>query len=203
MELLGEIVRLQAQRASLKAGQAPRRYYDPSPITTVLALTLDDGGVTGHDAAGRPVPDVHHRDHPASRHRGENGVSIGFTAHYDAMRARFGDHLTDGVAGENILVRNEGLIGADSLGAGVVIVTADGRELRLGAAEVAEPCVEFSRHALRYARDARSDAAVTAALTFLRHGMRGYYLTYTGATDAEDARGVPACVRVGDRVYRI
>ncbi len=194
MELLGTIVRLQVQRASLKAGQAPGRYYDPAPITAVPALTLDDGGVTGHDAEGRPVPDVHHRDHPASRHRGENGVSIGFTAHYDAMRARFGDHLTDGIAGENILARNEGLIGADGLNAGIVVVTADGQELRLGAAQVAEPCVEFGRHALRLPRDARSDAAVGAALAFLRRGLRGYYLTYDGA---------PATVRVGDLVYRL
>lgn len=194
MELLGTIVRLQIQRTSLKAGQAPRRHYDPTGIAAVPALTLDAGGATGHDEEGRPVPDIHHRDHPASRYRGENGVSILFTAHYEAMRARFGDHLVDGLAGENILVRRGRMVGADDLAGGLVIVTGEGREIHLRDVAVAEPCVEFTRHALRLPHDAHSDGSVTAALIFLRQGMRGFYLTYAGA---------PVRVHAGDRVYSL
>jgi hypothetical protein len=32
----------------------------------------------------------------------ENTISIGFTSHYAQMRARFGEHMQDGIAGENI-----------------------------------------------------------------------------------------------------
>ena len=192
MDYLGEIVRLQAQRESLKAGQKPHRYYDPTPITVVPQLTLDAGGVTGHDHDGAPIADVHHRDHPASRYTDGNGVLLGFTAHYDAMRARFGAHVTDGLAGENILVQCGRVVHEDDLACGLLIVTAEGRDLTLRGATAAEPCVEFSRHVLRYPREARSDATVTAALAFLRHGMRGYYLTYDGA---------PTRIHVGDRVW--
>lgn len=192
MDYLGEIVRLQAQRESLKAGQKPHRYYDPAPITVVPALTLDTGGVTGHDHDGAPIADVHHRDHPTSRYSDGNGVSLGFTAHYDTMRARFGAHVTDGLAGENILVQCDRVVHEGDLAGGLLIVTAEGLEITLRGATAAEPCVEFSRYALRYPRESRSDATVTAALAFLRHGMRGYYLVYDAA---------PARIHVGDRVW--
>ena len=82
--------------------------------------------------------------------------------------------------------------GEEELAGGLLVETAAGQRLRLERVVVAEPCVEFSRYALRYPDEARTDRAVTAALTFLGDGLRGYYATY---------RGEPAQVRVGDRVY--
>ena len=40
MELIGTIVRLQIQRSSLKLGERPRRWFDPSPLLEVPALSL-------------------------------------------------------------------------------------------------------------------------------------------------------------------
>ncbi|HEX5504459.1 MAG TPA: hypothetical protein VFW96_17680 [Thermomicrobiales bacterium] len=192
MRPLGEIVRLQVQQSSLKVGERPLRRYDPTPLLAVAALTLDEGGVTGWTADGERVADVHHRDHPASKHRdGTNGVSVGFTGHYAALRDRFGAHLTDGLAGENILVASDRRWLVDDLAEGLVIA-AGGARLRLERVIVAEPCVEFTRYALRYPASARTDRAVTEGLIFLGAGLRGYYAAYHGA---------PARIAVGDRVY--
>lgn len=193
LELIGPIVRLQVQVAHLKQGQKPHRWYDPSPIHTVPVLHLDDGGVTGFD--GIPVPDVHHRTHPHSRFRGENGVSIGFTGHYEEMRARLGEHLIDGIAGESILVEADGVIAEAELEEGVVILTANG-PVELSAVQSAPPCVEFSRFCARYGLDRKSDRVITETLQFLSHGMRGFYATLA------DGFASPAAIAVGDQVFR-
>ena len=192
MEAIGRIVRLQVQLSSLKVGERPLRRYDPAPLRALPALLLTAGGVLGVAEDGREVLDVHHRDHPASKNReGVNGISVGFTGHYAAMRARFGSHLADGSAGENILVETPYGYPEQDLAGGLVIETAGGQTVRLERVVVAEPCVEFSRYALRYDPADRTDRAVTAALTFLGDGMRGYYASY---------RGEPARIALGDRV---
>lgn len=194
MELIGTIVRLQVQESSLKVGGAPRRWYQPGPIRAVPTLTLDARGVVGRAESGETILDVHNATHPSSKNRGgTNGVSVGFTGHYAAMRARFGDHLADGIAGENILVEADRLFMEADFAAGIRIEAADGAMILLEDVIVAEPCVEFSRYALRYPPDAPSDRAVTDALTFLRAGTRGFYATY---------RGAPATIAVGARIYR-
>lgn len=194
-EALGNIVRLQVQRASLKTGQRPWRRYDPAPILAVPVLCLSEDGVTGLTERGERVVDVHHRDHPVSRNRaGSNGISVTFTSHYDAMRARFGGELANGLAGENVLVCTDRSVGEEELRDGILIEDGQGALVRLERVVVAEPCVEFGRYALRYPNDARSDRTVTEALSFLGGGMRGYYASYVGD---------PAPVRLGDRLYRL
>jgi hypothetical protein len=192
MKRLGTIVRLQVQQASLKPGALHGRYYDPSPLYTVPALTISGAGVTGIEESGAAVPDVHHRDHPSGKNRGGNGISILFTDHYRTMRARFGDHLTDGIAGESILVETEGPIRQGDVDGGITIRTAAGREALLEEVAVAEPCVEFTRFTIHYPPDSRSDRQVTEALDFLRAGMRGFYACYTGE---------PIRIELGDTVF--
>lgn len=193
MELIGRIVRLQVQETSLKVGERLRRWYDPAPMRPVPMLILDEHGVIGRTETGDTILDVHNMTHPASKSRaGSNGISVGFTAHYDAMRARFGDHLADGIAGENILVATERLFMEDDVAVGLRIETDDGTAIDLEQIIIAEPCVEFSRFSLRYPLDAPSDHAVTDALNFLREGTRGFYATY---------RGAPKAITVGARVY--
>ena len=193
MLLVGPIVRLQVQRSSVKIAGAHGRRYHPGPLVAVPALRLDRAGVTGLTQDGDPVLDVHHRDHPASKNRElHNGISLGFTGHYAAMRDQFGAHLSDGIAGENILIQFGDLIGEADLARGLVIATQDGTHIALERIFVAAPCVEFSRYALRFPDAARPDRRITAALQFLDDGMRGYYATYDGAG---------ATVRLGDRVY--
>jgi hypothetical protein len=193
VQFLGEIVGLQVQTASLKVGEAPRRRYDPAPIRAVPAIRLDTGGVTGLTDWGEDVEDVHHRDHPASKHRaGTNGVSVLFTGHYGAMRERFGQHLTDGIAGENILVAHDRIVTGHEQAAGLVIETSGGQRVRLTRLHVAAPCVEFSRYALRFPDDERPDRSVTEAVQFLDSGLRGFYAAYEGP---------PVAISLGDKVY--
>jgi hypothetical protein len=182
MELIGRIVRLQVQESSLKVGERLRRWYDPAPIRAVSSLTLDENGVVGRAETDAPILDVHNATHPATKNRaGSNGISFGFTSHYGAMRARFGDLLVDGIAGENILIATERLFTEDDFAVGIQIETTGGAFVRLEEIIIAEPCVEFSRYALRYPGDAPSDLAVTDALNFLREGTRGFYAACHGA----------------------
>jgi hypothetical protein len=194
-ELLGPVVRLQVQTAPLKRGDKPHQWYDPAPIRSIRHLRLDAGGATGiDDDTGEPIGDVHHRDHPLSRFRGENGLSIGFTSHYDLMRAEFGDHLTDGIAGESILIASDRRIEHSTFEHGIVVMTAIGM-IAIDELQVAAPCVEFSKYSLRYPSDKPADVAVSNAVTFLHQGMRGYYGTLGDAAEN-------AIISLGDLVYR-
>jgi hypothetical protein len=192
VRFIGTIVRLQIQESSLKVGSKPRR-YDPAPIRSVPAISLSSSGVVGLTENGQTIVDVHHHDHPASKNRGgENGISLGFTTHYRAMREWFGQHLPDGIAGENILIEVDQPFQAEDLAGGVVIERGDGKQLELRSVIVAAPCVEFTRYALQFPDDARPDATVTEALRYLDAGMRGFYATYEGE---------PAVIGSGARVF--
>jgi hypothetical protein len=195
LELLGPIVRLQVQTSSLKVGDRPHRWYDPVAITPVERLRLDQGGVTGIDAtSGDDIGDVHHRDHPASKFRSENGLSFGFTSHYSIMREQYGDRLQDGIAGENILIASDRTYPLDAVQHGLVIATKSGM-IAIDAVQVAAPCAEFSKFALGYAHDQAADRTVTETIQFLHEGVRGFY-----ATLAESEP--PVVIRSGDLVYR-
>jgi hypothetical protein len=143
---------------------------------------------------GESIIDVHHAAHPETKNRlGTNGISLGFTSHYRAMRDRYGAHLPDGCAGENILVESDHVWSLDELGATLVIECADGQLVSLAGLMTAAPCVEFSRFAHLSAEPLTSDQLRTT-LQFLDGGMRGFY--------ARLADGQPeAEIRAGDRVF--
>jgi hypothetical protein len=107
MQKIGTAQFLQIQRESLKEGEHPNHVYNPAPLLTVDKIQLTPDGIVGHTARGEEIIDVHNVNHPGSRYRGDNNISIGFLQNYDVMRNRFGDHLTDGIAGENIFVDAE------------------------------------------------------------------------------------------------
>lgn len=168
MDVLGAVVRLQVQRSRLK----PSGVYDPSPLLEVPALEVGPRGVVGLTESG-PVLDVHHADHPDSRNRRlANGLSLLPRAHYDRMRARFGAHLVDGIAGESLLLDTPGPW--DALTGDLVLETEDGGLLRLTGAVPAAPCVAFTRFCLR------SDEGIEEALEELDHGTRGFYVSVEG-----------------------
>lgn len=191
-EPLGRIVRLQVQERSLKQPGPRFRRYDPAGIREVLALELDPGGVTGIGPGGERIADVHHRNHPDSKFRGDNGVSLGFTGRYAQMRGRFPGGLDDGAAGENVLVASDRTWSAADLSGGVTIATADGRLLALSPVIVADPCVEFARWLLDWPDLERPGREVAEAVAFLGAGVRGFYAAYDGP---------PARIAVGDWVY--
>src|SRR3989475_11484132 len=145
MRDVGAIVRLQIQRSSLKTGEKPLRRYDPAPLLSVERLAVTPDGVLGLSDGDAWLVDVHHRAHPQSKNEdGLHGVSVGFTAHYDAMRARFGDHLTPGCAGENLLAVADRRLSYDELAGGIAVVDAAGRGLgRLDVLQAAHPCQPF------------------------------------------------------------
>jgi hypothetical protein len=194
--LLGTIVRLQVQTASLKAWRGAEKVYDPAPLQTVEQLWLSARGVSARYLDGSRLLDVHHMDHPLSRNRqGKNGISLGFTSHYRAMRARFGERVVNGIAGENVLIEREQLVKPEELAGELLIVSpASGRQVRLTHLQVATPCLEFTRFASGAdAEEVLEPAELKAALQFLDRGMRGFY-----ATCLEVDEVAIAC---GDEVY--
>ena len=170
MELIGTVVRLQVQRSRLKPGPATTRVYDPAPLLEVSELLITPRGVVGDG-----VLDVHNADHPDTRNvKLLNGVSVMTVSRYRALRASYGGHLVDGIAGESLLLDTEHL---DDLSGSLVLETEEGR-LQLESAHV-PPCVEFTRFVLgRGAGDVGPE--VMATLAALDHGARGYYLRTTG-----------------------
>jgi hypothetical protein len=194
MELIGQVMLVQIQRASLKAGQRPHSYYDPAPLLEVPRLRLGPGGVLGQLADGQELIDVHNAAHADSKNRqGENGISLNFTSHYQAMRSQFGAHLVDGCAGENILIAADRVYALDDLGGELLIYRGDRCVARLAELMVAAPCVEFSRFANVAAEPLPADA-LKSTLQFLHGGMRGFY-----ARAAADSAG--ATVQPGDLVF--
>lgn len=189
-------MRLQVQRDSIKTGVKPFQTYTPVPnLTSVQVLKMDSNGVVGFDGSGNVVPDVHNATHPASKFTGDNAVSMGFTGHYEEMRGRFGDHMTDGIAGENIIVECDGRITIDMIENGIVIVGEQG-EIKIAPWVILNPCNPFTKFCLQIPGETKPDRTVTEALQFLMKGLRGFSAVY-------DADMPPAEIRLGDTVYAL
>ena len=189
MQAIGTIALLQIQRSPLKTGDKPQRVYDPAPILHVEQLAIGIDGAFGLAPGQGWIVDIHHRAHPDSRNLdGRQGISLGFSTHYGAMRERFGSRIALGCAGENIIVEATRQFVIDDLEAGIAIFAPDGSErLRLAVFDVAHPCKPFTGWAL--GGTVESDV-LKSNLQFLEGGMRGFLL---GA----ETTGV---VSVGDRV---
>ena len=188
---LGRIVRLQIQRSPLKLGEKPNRSYDPAPLLAVDELTLTPRGAIARTPDGLSLPDVHHADHPQTRNvEGLNSLSVGFTSHYAAIRAQYGEHLSNGCAGENILIEADGLVDFDMIAGGIAIQAAGAASpVWLRVNKVAAPCREFSG----YVMHGPGAAALKEALQFLNDGMRGFYC---GLDQTQ-----PAIIALGDPVF--
>ena len=184
MRPLGPIVRLQIQRSSLKTGERPMRVYDPAPIFAADRLALSPAGALAAAPDGGWLVDVHHRAHPATKNDdGLHGLSVGFTAHYGAMRARFGERLTLGCAGENLIAETASRVTLDDVARGLAVLAPDGTErVRLTVLQVAHPCRPFTGWALGGLVEA---AVLKEQLQFLEDGMRGFYCTAEGVGTVE------------------
>lgn len=187
---LGRIVRLQVQRSSLKVGSLDGKYYDPEPLLAVDEIVVDASGASV-ERPGGPVLDVHNALHPRTKNRNNiNPLSVGFVGHYEQIRQRYGAHITDGIAGENILVDASNVVDLPTVATGFVITGDEGRRIELDDVSVAHPCVEFSRFVMN---DRNAPARmVSDVLRFLDGGIRGFY-----AVAAEGRHEL----RVGDTVY--
>lgn len=191
MKLLGKIARLQIQRGSLTIGTGPTRYFDPAALLAVDEMFLTPGGACAPAPEGGCLVDVHNAAHPFSGNRGENPLCVGFSRHYDAMRAHFGEPFAFGCAAENIIIDGPApRVTLADVVAGIVIETEQG-PATLTSVLVATPCMPFSKFAL-HDRQA-SPEAVKSALQFLDHGVRGFYCGFAGPKTAT--------IRVGAKVF--
>ncbi len=176
MQLIGRVTRLQVQRSRMKEGVRGARRYDPAPLLEVHELFVARAGAVGRTPAG-PVVDVHHEDHPDTRRRRGNGLCLLSVQQYAALRARYGNHLVDGVAGENLLLDlADGHTG--DLPATLRVETDEGSVVLQDVAPAA-PCVEFTRFVLRRGGPG-VDGEVRRALAELDGGARGFYATVQG-----------------------
>jgi hypothetical protein len=195
MREIGRVKLVQVQPTPLKIRERPNAYYDPSPLLVVDTLLVGPCGAIGVTAEGEHITDIHHAQHQASRNsHGKNDLSVGFTSHYAAMRARFGQHLIDGCAGENILVDTERPFTLTDLEKGLAIQNPDtGQIVYLAQLKVAAPCVEFSLYAANFGMPLPAHE-LQEALQFLHKGRRGFY-----ARLAEHQNS--GSVRTNDRVF--
>lgn len=194
MTLELRVIRVQVQLDRIKPGVAPRREYRPGVLHEVAELQVTPDGVIGVDADGTRHIDVHHRAHPHTRDaKGRSGISIMATGDYVALRGRYGQHLTDGIAGESILVDYAPGLAHRAMPAELGVaghyVTADSPDvathvaapLRLLGVHVAKPCVEFTRFCLRRGPSDIVDDDVRQGLLVLDDGARGYKMVAAGA----------------------
>lgn len=175
------VVRVQVQLRPVKPGRTPWRVYEPGALQRVASLRVSRRGVVGVDADGTEHVDVHHQDHPLCRDRkGLAGISIMTTGDYAALRARYGPHLADGVAGESILLDHAAGLACRAMPASLSIRATDGTVLPLTGVHIAAPCVEFTRYCLRLPASDRVGDDVTAGLRDLDGGARGYKMVAGG-----------------------
>ena len=184
------IVHLQVQRTPIKTGRAPMRTYDPTPLVPVASIRVDARGVHGVTPDGEVILDVHQKDHPDTRDaKGRAGILFIGTGDYAALRERYGSHVTDGIAGETILLdAPTGLAGGGL--PGIAIVTTQDGPVELRGIRVAGPCVEFSRFCLGRPTSPVVDDTLKATLEDLDGGSRGY----------RAIAGGPSTISVGDVV---
>ncbi|GCF09391.1 hypothetical protein KDI_29550 [Dictyobacter arantiisoli] len=101
------------------------------------------------------------------------------------MRHEYGDHIYDGVAGENILIETDQTYQLAALGSHLIIKNAQTQQLLyLSELSVAEPCLEFSTFAL-HREEVPASADIKQTLQFLSHGRRGFYARQLEASAAK------------------
>lgn len=184
---VGEIELLQVQKSKLTAGDV----YRTDALAAVERLRLTPDGVFGLLDGGWLL-DRHHRSHPDARHWNSDRVlSVGFTSHYEHMWELFRPTAI-GSAGENVIVRADGMVGIDDI-AGGVRIESNGTTVEIEAAAIAEPCVDFTRYMTQ-----RLDADATALKPErekLRRGVRGFVMSLEAIDGVDIAPGAKLSIR--------
>lgn len=190
MQKIGIVTFVQIQRDHMKIHKDNVRFYRPAPLLKVEKLALDKQGIIGIDTDGNEILDVHNTEHPNSRYRGDNKISFGFLQHYHRMRERFGDHLKDGYAAENIIV--DAKIDITKLDYTQEFFFKQGDDnVELADVIPAPPCREFSVFCLEVAQCTED---IKAALQFLSNGTRGYYADLA-------SMNTPYYIQAGDELW--
>ncbi len=194
---LGRVKLTQVQPAGLIIETSSGSTYDASLRVEVSRLLITPQGIEATTPDGERVLDIHHTAHPQTRYQGDDDVSIGFTSHYGAMRSRFGEHLLDGIAGENIIVECEDEIWLGDLGQRIAILNSEtGRKTLLDVKDYAAPCEEFSHFAARSQHERLPADKLKATLQFLGNGRRGFLLVLSDGQESAE-------VQPGDRIVAV
>ena len=172
--------------------------YRDELLAAVDSLWLSPDGVVGL-IGDQAVLQAHHRLHPTrtigttEKHRTylpHRLLSFGFTGHYDAMAEHFGG-APIGCAAEDIIVSYDGTVSLDQVSGGVQIRRGE-RVIDLIGADVAKPCVAFTKYLLQ--DRSMPEDKVAPHREFLDHGMRGFIV---GLAEHSD----PADIAVGDEFW--
>ncbi len=192
---IGHVRFVQVQREPLKVGERLDRRYDPAPLLIVERLAITNDGILGFTSNGERVMDVHHVNHPQTRNRGRlNGLSIGFTSHYEALRNDYGSHVTAGCAGENVIIDADRAFALTDLSGGILIKNMEtGQIASLEITAAIDPCAEFSRFINRKVSPLHGHK-LKETLSALGGGRRGFLATLKAGL-------AEATVATGDRVF--
>jgi len=192
---LGFVKLVQLQPSGLIIETASGYFYDASRRVEMDRLLLTSKGIEATTPEGEHVLDIHHINHPDKEYDNDDLISIGFTSHYEAMRTRFGEHMVDGIAGENIIIEYGEEVWPEDLGQQIGIEnTETGRMVLLDLVSFAAPCDEFSHFAARSQNERLQPAELKATLQFLNNGRRGFLLVLSKGQET-------AMIQPGDRVY--
>ena len=196
-KLLGKVKLVQVQPSGLIIETSSGYFYDASRRVEVGRILITSHGIEAILPEGEHVLDIHHIDHPDKAYDNDDLVSIGFTSHYNAMRARFGEHMVDGIAGENIIIEYGEEVWLEDLGQQIAIEnTETGHRTLLDVICFAPPCDEFSHFAAQSQQERLPAAELKATLQFLNDGRRGFLLVLSEGQEA-------ATVQPGDRVIGV
>ena len=193
---LGKVKLVQIQPNGLIVETPSGDLYDATRLVEVDRLLITPLGIEAVLPTGEPVLDIHHINHHHKAYK-DDLISIGFTSHYAAMRERFGEHMQDGTAGENIIIESDREIWLDDLGQQVVIENAQtGQQTLLDFLRIATPCTDFSHFAANSQHQRLPAAELKSTLQFLNHGRRGFLLALADGQET-------AAVQAGDRVFAV
>lgn len=195
--LLGKITLTQLQPKGLIIETPSGEIFDPSRLMETNHLVLTPQGIETITPEGARILDIHHLEHPGKAYDDDDLVCIGFTSHYAAMRERFGAHMQDGAAGENIIIDSQQEIWPDDLGTRIAIENSQTGQISfLQVTRFAAPCAEFS-HFAADSQDQRLPAKeLKDTLQFLGNGRRGFLLVLGAGQES-------FTVQPGDLVYTI
>jgi hypothetical protein len=197
LNLLGYVKLTQLQPTGLIVNTPSGEFYDPSRRLVVDSLQISPLGIEAITPDGEHMLDIHHIDHPDKKYDNDDLVCIGFSSHYAAMRARFGEHMIDGIAGENIIIQAEKEIWPEDLGQRLGFESSETGDITfLDVVKFAAPCEEFSHFAAQSQHQRLPAAELKATLQFLGNGRRGYLLVLSDGQE-------PAIVQPKDRVFVI
>jgi len=191
---LGHVKLVQVQPSGLIIETPSGYFYDVSRRLEVDQLKITSLGIEATTTEGEHVLDIHHISHPDKAYDNDDLVCIGFTSHYEAMRDRFGEHMEDGTAGENIIIECADEIWPEDLGKGIAIENQDTGQLAiLDLVSFAAPCNEFS-HFVNQSQEERLPAdTLKETLQFLGNGRRGFLLVLKEGQES-------AVIQGGDKV---